>query len=73
MLSKGETFTVVEDLTGDALLHEIAEMIGGKDKRAGAPRQAREMLGGMGCLRGKLRSLQQLGKVRCGSRPAACS
>jgi len=46
MLSKGETFTVVEDLTGDALLHEIAEMIGGNNKSTATPRQAREMLEG---------------------------
>jgi len=44
-VTKGETFTVVEELRGDARLHEIAEMIGGKDKTSVTLAQAREMLG----------------------------
>ena len=42
---KGQTFTTVEKLTGDARLREIAEMIGGKDTSEVTLRQAREMLG----------------------------
>jgi len=41
---KGETFTVVEELRGDARLHEIAEMIGGSDKTSVTLEQARELL-----------------------------
>ncbi|NQT20570.1 MAG: DNA repair protein RecN, partial [Planctomycetes bacterium] len=40
----GQTFTVVEELRGDARLHEIAEMIGGKAKTAVSLAQAQEML-----------------------------
>ena len=46
LMKKGETFTVVEELQGEARLHEIAEMIGGKNKTAATLQQAREMLGG---------------------------
>jgi len=45
VVKKGQTFTVVEELSGDARLHEIAEMIGGNDKTAATLQQAREMLG----------------------------
>lgn len=42
---KGQTFTLVEELHGDARLQEIAEMIGGKDRTRTTLEQAREMLG----------------------------
>jgi len=41
---KGQTFTAVEELTGDARLREIAEMIGGKETSRTTLQQAREML-----------------------------
>jgi len=44
-VKKGQTFTVVEELRGEARLHEIAEMIGGKDKTGITLEQAKEMLG----------------------------
>jgi DNA repair protein RecN (Recombination protein N) len=43
---KKETYTVVEELKGDARLHEIAEMIGGEQKTATSLEQAKEMLAG---------------------------
>ena len=42
----GQTFTIVEELRGDARLHEIAEMIGGKKKTEVSLAQAQEMLEG---------------------------
>jgi len=43
---KGQTYTVVEELSGDARLREIAEMIGGTNASDVTLRQAKEMLGG---------------------------
>ena len=44
-VKKGQTFTVVEELQGEARLHEIAEMIGGEKKTSVSLEQAQEMLG----------------------------
>ena len=43
---KGHASTAVEELTGDARLREIAEMIGGKETSDVTLQQAREMLSG---------------------------
>ena len=42
---KGQTFTAVDELRGDARLQEIAEMIGGNETSKVTLQQAKEMLG----------------------------